>query len=592
MIKIFKRMRRIEILLMCCSILLVLGQVWCDLKIPDYMTTITLLLNSPDSTMNDIYAAGGMMTLFAVISAVLTLISGFVSAQLSGNFSMHLRDDIFRSVENFSPAEIDRFSTASLITRSTNDVTQIQNFFSRGLTMIIRLPITLVVAISKIMGKHWQWTSVTMGAVMMLLTVMVFVLRYAQPRFKRMQYLTDNVNRVTRENLTGIRVIRAYNAESYQQKRFSEANDALTNNSLQAHYSMDVMRPTMRFMNNGLNISIYIIGAYLIASTVGTDAALTTFSEMVVFSNYAQKILMSFMSLQFIFNMWPRAAVSADRINEVLDTSPSIKDGPLEHGLDRMTGEVEFRHVSFRYPGAEGDVLTDISFTAHQGETVAFIGATGSGKTSLINLIPRFYDATEGTILVDGADVRDYNIAKLRSMIGYAPQRAVLFTGDVTSNVSYGDASDGLSQDEIDARVREAVDIAQARDFVEKRDGDYHSEITRGGTNVSGGQKQRLSIARAIFRKPEIYIFDDTFSALDYKTDRTLRACLKEKTAGVTTLIVAQRIGTIRDADRIIVLDEGRIAGMGTHDELMADCEVYREIAYTQLSQEELTNGK
>ncbi len=471
-------------------------------------------------------------------------------------------------------------------------MTQIQNFFSRGLTMIIRLPITLVVAISKIMGKHWQWTSVTMGAVMMLLTVMVFVLRYAQPRFKRMQYLTDNVNRVTRENLTGIRVIRAYNAESYQQKRFSDANDALTNNSLQAHYSMDVMRPTMRFMNNGLNISIYIIGAYLIASTVGTDAALTTFSEMVVFSNYAQKILMSFMSLQFIFNMWPRAAVSADRINEVLDTSPSIKDGPLEHGLDRMTGEVEFRHVSFRYPGTEGDVLTDISFTAHQGETVAFIGATGSGKTSLINLVPRFYDATEGTILVDGADVRDYNIAKLRSMIGYAPQRAVLFTGDVTSNVSYGDASDGLSQDEIDARVREAVDIAQARDFVEKRDGDYHSEITRGGTNVSGGQKQRLSIARAIFRKPEIYIFDDTFSALDYKTDRTLRACLKEKTAGVTTLIVAQRIGTIRDADRIIVLDEGRIAGMGTHDELMADCEVYREIAYTQLSQEELTNGK
>ena len=591
MIKIFKRMRREERLLLCCSILLVLGQVWCDLKIPDYMTTITLLLNSPDSTMQDIWAAGAMMMLFAVISALLTLVSGFVSAQLSGHFSMHLREDIFHCVEDFSPAEIDRFSTASLITRSTNDVTQIQNIFSRGLTMIIRLPLTLFVAIGKIRGKHWQWTSVTMGAVMMLLTVMFFVLRYAQPRFKRMQYLTDNVNRVTRENLTGIRVIRAYNAESYQEGRFADANDALTNNSLQAHYSMDVMRPTMRFINNALNIAIYIIGAYLISATVGTDAALTTFSEMVVFSNYAQKILMSFMGLQFIFHMWPRASVSADRINEVLDTVPSVRDGSAEHGIDGMAGEIEFRHVSFCYPTAEGDVLSDISFSAHHGETVAFIGATGSGKTTLINLIPRFYDTTKGEILVDGVDVRDYKLASLRSLIGYAPQRAVLFTGDVTSNVSYGDASDGMSEQEISARVREAVEIAQAKDFVEERDGDYLSEISRGGTNVSGGQKQRLSIARAIFRRPEIYIFDDTFSALDYKTDRALRACLRERTAEATTLIVAQRIGTIRDADRIIVLDEGRIAGMGTHDELMAGCEIYREIAYTQLSQEELNHG-
>ena len=591
MIKIFKRMRREERLLLCCSILLVLGQVWCDLKIPDYMTTITLLLNSPDSTMQDIWAAGAMMMLFAVISALLTLVSGFVSAQLSGHFSMHLREDIFHCVEDFSPAEIDRFSTASLITRSTNDVTQIQNIFSRGLTMIIRLPLTLFVAIGKIRGKHWQWTSVTMGAVMMLLTVMFFVLRYAQPRFKRMQYLTDNVNRVTRENLTGIRVIRAYNAENYQERRFADANDALTNNSLQAHYSMDVMRPTMRFINNALNIAIYIIGAYLISASVGTDAALTTFSEMVVFSNYAQKILMSFMGLQFIFHMWPRASVSADRINEVLDTVPSVRDGSAERGIDGMAGEIEFRHVSFCYPTAEGDVLSDISFSAHHGETVAFIGATGSGKTTLVNLIPRFYDATKGEILVDGVDVRDYKLASLRSLIGYAPQRAVLFTGDVTSNVSYGDASDGMSEQEIAARVREAVEIAQAKDFVEERDGDYLSEISRGGTNVSGGQKQRLSIARAIFRRPEIYIFDDTFSALDYKTDHALRACLRERTAGATTLIVAQRIGTIRDADRIIVLDEGRIAGMGTHDELMADCEIYREIAYTQLSQEELNHG-
>ena len=591
MFKIFKRMRRIEVILMLASMLLVLGQVWCDLKIPDYMTSITVLLNSPDSTIGDIYGAGAMMMLYAVVSAFLTLGSRFVSAQLSGNFSMHLREDIFHSVEEFSPAEIDRFSTASLITRSTNDITQIQHFFATGLTMIIRLPITLVVAISKIVGKHWQWTSVMVAAMMILLSVMAAVLRYARPRFMRMQYLTDNLNRVTREHLTGIRVIRAYNAENYQESRFDEANNALTDNSLYAHYAMDAMRPAMRIINNGLNVSIYIIGAYLIAATVGTDAALTTFSEMVVFSNYAQKILMSFMSIQLIFNMWPRAEVSANRIAEVLDTVPSIKDGPADHGTEGMTGEIEFKNVSFRYPGAEGDVLSNISFTAHHGETVAFIGATGSGKSTLINLIPRFYDTTEGSVLVDGLDVREYNIARLRSMIGYAPQRAVLFTGDVTSNVSYGDASEGMSEEEIEARVREAVEIAQARDFVEKREDAYHSEITRGGTNVSGGQKQRLSIARAIFRKPEVYIFDDTFSALDYKTDRTLRTCLKEKTAGITTLIVAQRIGTIRDADRIIVLDEGQIVGMGTHDELMKDCRVYQEIAYTQLSEEDLKNG-
>ncbi len=587
MIKILKRMGRLEWLLMLCSILLVFGQVYMDMRIPDYMSRITKLVNTEGSLVSDIWDAGLRMLLCAVISMCISFCSGYVSSMLAATFSRNLRSKVFSAVEGFSLEEIDRFSTASLITRSTNDVTQLQNFISRGFTMIVRAPISITVALSKIHGKHWQWSTLTCGAVVLVLCAVVFVMKYAHPRFRRMQFLTDDLNRAMRENLTGIRVVRAYNAEEYQEKKFSNANDILTDNHMKAQRAMSVMHPTMRFANNGLTIGIYLIGAFIIAQTPNYSDALDTFSEMVVFSNYASRILFAFMSLNMIFNMLPRAQVSAERINAVLDTKASIVDGPQEKGLEGQEGTIEFKNVSFRYPGAEGMILQDISFTAKKGETVAFIGATGSGKSTLVNLVPRFYDATEGQILVDGRDVKEYTQTALRGLIGYAPQRAVLFTGTVTSNVTYG-AGGGANPENTEEEIRKAVEIAQAREFVEKMPGGYDADISRGGTNVSGGQKQRLSIARAVYRRPEIYIFDDTFSALDYKTDRVLRARLKAETAGVTTLLVAQRIGTIRDADKIIVLDEGKIVGMGRHEELMKTCEVYQEIAYTQLSEEEL----
>ena len=589
MFKVFRHMRKRTVMLLLLSVLIVIAQVWTDLRIPDYMTTITVLVKTEGHEMSEIWKAGGMMLLCAVLAMCLSLLSGFVSARLAALFSRDLRSDIFNAVENFSLEEIDRFSTASLITRSTNDVTQIQNFMSRGLRMIINTPITVTIAMIKIWGKSWQWTSLLGAGVVMVLMVVIYLIKYAHPRFRRMQLLTDNLNQVTRENLTGIRVVRAYNAEGYMQDKFSDANDILTDNALQARRAMNLMRPVMRFTNNGLTVGIYCIGAYIIASQIGTGDALVTFSEMVVFSTYAARVLGSFMSLNMIFNMLPRATVSAERINEILDTDPSIKDGPETEGVAGQEGTVEFRNVSFRYPAAEDDILRDISFTAKKGETVAFIGATGSGKTSLVNLVPRFYDAGKGEVLVDGRNVKEYDQTALRKKIGYAPQRAVLFTGTVASNLKYGEYKDmDESEESAQAEIEKAVSIAQAEDFVKAMRGGYDADITRGGTNVSGGQKQRLSIARSVFRRPEIYIFDDTFSALDYKTDRLLRARLKKETAGVTTLIVAQRIGTIRDADKIIVLDEGRIVGEGTHEELMKNCEVYKEIALTQLSEEEL----
>jgi ATP-binding cassette subfamily B protein len=576
-------------MLLLLSVLIVIAQVWTDLRIPDYMTTITVLVKTEGHEMSEIWRAGGMMLLCAVLAMCLSLLSGFVSARLAAFFSKDLRSDIFDAVENFSLEEIDRFSTASLITRSTNDVTQIQNFMSRGLRMIITAPITVTIAMLKIWGKHWQWTSLLGAGVVMVLMVVMYLIKYAHPRFRRMQVLTDNLNQVTRENLTGIRVVRAYNAEGYMQDKFSDANNILTDNALQARRAMSLMRPVMRFTNNGLTVGIYCVGAFIIATQIGTGSALTTFSEMIVFSTYAQRVLGSFMSLNMIFNMLPRAAVSAERINEILGTDPSIKSGTETEGVDGQEGTVEFRNVSFRYPAAEDDILRDISFTAKKGETVAFIGATGSGKTSLVNLVPRFYDAGKGEVLVDGRNVKEYDQTALRKKIGYAPQRAVLFTGTVESNLKYGEYKDmDESPESAQAEMEKAISIAQAEDFVKAMRGGYEADIARGGTNVSGGQKQRLSIARTVFRRPEIYIFDDTFSALDYKTDRMLRARLKKETAGVTTLIVAQRIGTIRDADKIIVLDEGRIVGEGTHDELMKNCSVYKEIALTQLSEEEL----
>ena len=589
MFKVFRHMRKRTVMLLLLSVLIVIAKVWTDLRIPDYMTTITVLVKTEGHEMSEIWKAGGMMLLCAVLAMCLSLLSGFVSARLAALFSKDLRSDIFNAVENFSLEEIDRFSTASLITRSTNDVTQIQNFMSRGLRMIITAPITVTIALLKIWGKHWQWTSLLGAGVVMVLMVVMYLIKYAHPRFRRMQVLTDNLNQVTRENLTGIRVVRAYNAEGYMQDKFSDANNILTDNALQARRAMSLMRPVMRFTNNGLTVGIYCVGAFIIATQIGTGAALTTFSEMIVFSTYAQRVLGSFMSLNMIFNMLPRAAVSAERINEILGTDPSIKSGTETEGIDGQEGTVEFRNVSFRYPAAEDDILRDISFTAKKGETVAFIGATGSGKTSLINLVPRFYDAGKGEVLVDGRNVKEYDQTALRKKIGYAPQRAVLFTGTVESNLKYGEYKDmDESPESAQAEMEKAISIAQAEDFVKAMRGGYEADIARGGTNVSGGQKQRLSIARTVFRRPEIYIFDDTFSALDYKTDRMLRARLKKETAGVTTLIVAQRIGTIRDADKIIVLDEGRIVGEGTHDELMKNCSVYKEIALTQLSEEEL----
>ena len=588
MFKAIKRMRRQEMMLLLFSIALVLAQVWTEMKIPDYMSSITMLVQTEGSEMSAIWQAGGIMMLLALLSTVIGLTSGYVSAMLGGLYSKHLRSDIFNKVQSFSLNEIDRFSTASLITRSTNDVTQMQMFIAGGLRMIIRTPISVIVALIKIWGKHWQWTSLTGGAIIAVICIVIVVIKYAHPRFRKMQDLTDELNKATRENLTGIRVIRAYNAEDYQEKKFEEANENLSYNMLAAQTIMSSTRPVMRFVNNGLTVGIYLIGAYLINETVGTTEALVTFSEMVVFSNYASRLLMSFMNLEMIFNMIPRASVAADRINEVLDCDLEITDGPETEGVKGKEGTVEFRNVSFSYPGTEGEVLSDISFTAEKGETVAFIGATGSGKTSLVNLIPRFYDVTKGEVLVDGRDVREYNQHALRNLIGYAPQTAVLFSGTVSSNIEYGEGGNHAEDEDSEVEVKRAVSIAQATEFVEKMENTYDAEITRGGTNVSGGQRQRLSVARVVYRKPEIYIFDDTFSALDFKTDRLLRSALKQETAGVTTLIVAQRIGTIRDADKIIVLDEGKAVGMGTHEELMRSCQVYREIAYTQLSEEEL----
>ena len=572
-------------LLLIASVALVIGQVYTDLRVPDYMVTITRLVKTPGSALLDIWTAGALMLLCAVLSMLLTFASGYVTALLAATFSRNLRTGIFDKVQTFSLEEIERFSTSSLITRSTNDVAQLQNFISGGFTMIIRAPITAGIALTKIWGKSWEWSALMSGAVVIVLAVVVFIINYAHPRFRRMQDLTDDLNQTMRENLTGIRVVRAYNAEEYQEAKFSAANDRLTKNHRSAQRAMSAMQPVMRFANNGLTVGIYCIGAFIITRSLGIGTAIDTFAEMTVFSTYAAKILFAFMGLNMIFMQLPRASVCAARINEVLDTEPSINDGSYINGVPAAEGTVEFRNVYFRYPGADEDMLSDISFTAKKGETVAFIGATGSGKTSLINLIPRFYDVSAGEVIVDGRNVTDYNQKALRHKIGYAPQRAVLFTGTVRSNIDYGENE--ISADP-DVAVKRAATIAQAKPFVEKMEEGFDSDIARGGMNLSGGQKQRLSVARAVFRKPEIYIFDDNFSALDYKTDRTLRAALKKETAGVTTLIVAQRIGTIRDADKIIVLDEGRVVGTGTHAELMRNCEIYREIARTQLSEEEL----
>ena len=606
MVKILKYLKPKEwlVVLVCVGLLFI--QTWLNLKLPDYMTDITKYVQTPDTAMSKIWEAGGYMLLCTLGSAATSVIVGFFAARIAARFSQRLRGMLFHRVEDFSMEEIGSFSTASLITRSTNDITQIQMFIAMGLQILIAAPIMAVWAVAKISTKSWEWTALTGGAVGVLVIMITAIMIYALPKFRKIQWLTDNLNRVTRENLTGIRVVRAYNAEKYEQAKFEVANSDITSNNLSVNRAMAVFMPGMRLVMSGLTLGIYWIGAYLVENATGAGLndivtnKVATMANMMAFSGYAMQVVMAFMMLIMIFMLLPRVQVSAKRINEVLDTKPRILDGKLTQTLEGVVGEVEFKNVSFKYPDAEDYVLHDISFKAHMGETVAFIGSTGSGKSTLINLVPRFYDVSEGEVLVDGVDVRDLTQEALHNKIGYVPQRAVMFTGTVGSNIDFGDngrepvAPDGkkLSEEDLkalkDEEIKRAVEIAQGADFVEQMEGQYDAHISQGGTNVSGGQKQRLAIARAIFRKPEIYIFDDSFSALDYKTDRVLRSALKKETAGVTSLIVAQRIGTIRDADRIIVLEDGNVVGMGTHDELMKNCEVYQQIAYSQLSKEEL----
>ena len=589
MLKILKYLTKKDWALVLFSLVFIIGQVYLDLKLPDYMSEITRLVQTPNSQMSDILKAGGYMLLCALGSLVAAFIVGFFVARIAANLSWTLRSNVYDKIEGFSLAEINKFSTASLITRSTNDITQVQNIVAMGLQLLIKAPITSVWAISKMLGKGSEWTVATGVAILALLLLISIIMVFAMPRFKKIQKLTDRINLVTRENLTGIRVVRAYNAEKYQSDKFEDVNTDVMKNNLFINRVMGIMQPGMMLVMNGLTLAIYWIGATLINNANMMDK-MNLFSNMIVFSSYAMQVLMSFLMLSMIFVMMPRASVSAKRILEVLETKESIVDGHGNIKETSITGEIEFKNVSFKYPDAEDSeyILQDISFTAKKGETVAIIGSTGSGKTSLINLIPRFYDVTEGEVLVNGVNVKDYKQKDLNNILGYVQQKAVLFTGNISSNVAFGDNGKGDYSEE---DIINAVGIAQGAEFVEKMPDTYKAAISQGGKNVSGGQKQRLSIARAICRKPQIYIFDDSFSALDYKTDRKLRSVLKKETTDATNLIVAQRIGTIIDADKIIVLDEGQIVGMGTHKELLQNCKVYQEIAYSQLSKEELESA-
>ncbi len=565
---------------------LIAFSVFLDLKMPDYMSDITRLLQTAGTEMSEILLAGGKMLLCALGSLLVTVAVTVISGFLASDYSYHVRERLYTAVESFSMKEINGFSTASLITRSTNDITQVQNIIVFGLMVTVRAPVMAVLAIMKIADKSYQWTMSTGIAVVLVIIVLGICYIFAHPRFKRIQTLTDNINRITRENLTGLRVIRAYNAEGYQYNKFENANTDITHNNMTAHRIMAMMFPSMMLIMNGLSLVVYWIGAYLIDAAVGPDK-LTLFSEMVVFSAYAMQVIMAFMMLNMILIMAPRSMVAAKRINEVIDTETTVKDGEGV-GSTASEGEIEFKDVCFRYPDAADYVLKDISFKAKKGETVAIIGSTGCGKSTLINLIPRFYDCTDGEVLVDGENVKRYKLSELHDRIGYIPQRAVLFSGTVNTNVAYGK---GKKTEYTQGDVERAVEIAQAKEVVENYPEGYDHEVAQGGSNLSGGQKQRLCIARAVCREPEILIFDDSFSALDYKTDRVLRETLKKRTKGTTNIIVAQRIGTIKDADQIIVLDEGRIASIGKHKELLESCAVYKEIALSQLSEEELKNA-
>lgn len=586
MFKLFKTLGKKELLMALICFVLIVGQVWLELKMPDYMSEITVLVQTEGSQMSEIVKNGGYMLACALGSLLSAIIVGYMTATISATLSMKVRKKLFDKVENLAMHEVKQFSTSSLITRTTNDITQVQMFVAMGLQLLIKAPITAAWAITKISNKSWQWSAITAVAVGVLLTTIGILIAIVLPRFNKVQKLIDKLNNVTRENLTGIRVVRAFNAEEYQQNKFEDVNTDLTNLQLFNQKAFAVLSPIMYLVMYFLTLAIYFVGASLIKDALMADK-LTLFGNMVVFSSYAMQIIMSFLMLAMIFMMLPRAQVSAKRINEVLDTEISIKEGTIDKDTTSEKGTVEFKNVSFKYPDAEEYLLRDISFKADKGQTVAFIGSTGSGKSTLINLIPRFYDTTEGEVLVDGVNVKEYKSEFLHNKIGYVSQKAVMFDGTVASNVAYGDNG---KPELTENQIKEAIKVAQGKDFVERMDDKYNTHIASGGTNVSGGQKQRLSIARAIARNPEIYIFDDSFSALDYKTDVVLRKALKEHTGDSTCLIVAQRIGTIINADKIIVLDDGKVVGEGTHKELLKNCEVYKQIALSQLSKEELEN--
>ena len=584
MIKILQNMKKKDIISIITIIGLILLQVYLELKMPDYMSTITRLVQTEGSKMYDIILNGSYMLLCAFGSLVSAIATGYIISKLASNFSLNIREKLFDKVQNLSMNEIKKFQTSSLITRTTNDVTQVEMIIAMGLQMLIKAPTTAIWAITKILNKSWQWSTITAVAVIILLIMITVLVTIVMPKFKKVQKLTDQVNNKTRENIKGIRVIRAFNAEKYQEDKFEETNNELTNNQLFTQKAMSFMSPIMYLIMYGITLAIYFVGAYIIKDAQMIDK-LPLFTDMVVFSSYAMQIVMSFLMLSMIFMIYPRASVSIKRINEVLETENTVKEGTKNIKETQIKGEVEFKNVSFKYSGADEYVLENISFKVENGETIAFIGSTGSGKSTLINLIPRFYDATEGEVLIDGINVKEYTEEALYNKIGYIPQKAVMFSKTVSENVAYGKNKDGkISKDQ----VKEAIKIAQAEEFVLKMDKQYESEIAQGGTNISGGQKQRLAIARAIARKPEIYIFDDSFSALDYKTEKKLRHELKNFTKNATNLIVAQRIGTIMNADKILVLDQGKCVGIGTHKQLLKTCKVYKEIALSQLSKEEL----
>ena len=586
MIKLFRNFEKKDYLLFLVVAFLVVFSVFLDLRTPEYMSKITMLVQTEDSTMKEILNAGGHMLVCAVGSLICTICVGFFTSLLAARFSRNTRRKIFYKVEDFGLAEMKKFSTSSLITRTTNDVTQIEMLLAMGLQLLIKSPVMAVWALLKILGKSGELSAVTGIGVVIIVITNLTIIRIVSPRFAKIQTLTDKINGVTRENITGIRVVHAFNAEKFEEKRFSSVNDDISNTHLTVTKTFAVMDPIMNFVMHFQHLGIYVVGAYLIVQS-GMMGKITMFSNMVVFSSYGIQVIMSFLMLTMIFMIWPRAKVSAERINAVLDEDVSIISGTFE-GDTAERGTVEFRNVSFKYPDADEYLLKNISFKVNQGETIAFIGSTGSGKSTLINLVPRLYDATDGDVFVDGINVKEYKLKELNNKIGYIPQTAVMFTGSVFDNVTYGD--NGKEKPTLD-KVKEAVKVAQAKSFVEKMDNGYDSHIARGGTNVSGGQKQRLSIARAIARDPEIYIFDDSFSALDYQTDAKLRSELKKYTKDATSMIVAQRIGTIMNADKIVVLDKGECVGMGTHKELLKNCEVYKEIALSQLSEEELENA-